>query len=132
MPPSSIDLDASTSSDGSVLDDPVVGEWQLRVCPFAPRMAMSVHHGQYLTPVPSNARHECPHCRHAVRGSEYALSAGLKKHLLGHSSEGYYVPIEMPSGPLYDASGALPGGYLGSSQALMEELIELTPKLGIG
>lgn len=88
VPPSTTDLDISTSSDGfgHVLDDPIL---------------------------------------------DYALSAGLKLHLLSHATEGYFIPVELPAGPLYNSDGRIPGGWVGSSHALLQELIDLTPKLGI-
>ncbi len=50
-------------------------------------------------------------------------------HLLAHSdAEGYYVPIDFAE-VLGDER--LPGAYLGSSQRLYRELVELAPALGI-
>lgn len=55
----------------------------------------------------------------------------FSSHLLCHSDcEGYYVPIDFPE-VLFDESGQLPGGMLGSSQRLMGELIAVAPALCI-
>ena len=53
----------------------------------------------------------------------------MTSHLLCHSdSEGYYIPVDFQD-VIFDDT--LPGGMLGSSQRLREELIEVAPKLGI-
>lgn len=56
-------------------------------------------------------------------------STMFDSHLLCHSdAEGYYVPIDFPE-PIFE--DALPGGMLGSSQALLRELVEVAPALGL-
>lgn len=56
-------------------------------------------------------------------------SAMLDSHLLCHSdAEGFYVPIELGE-PLFD--NAVLGTMLGSSIALLRELAEVAPHLGI-
>jgi hypothetical protein len=53
----------------------------------------------------------------------------LDSHLLVHSdAEGYYVPVEIGD-PIFDDD--LPGSMLGSSQALLRELIEVAPHIGV-
>lgn len=57
------------------------------------------------------------------------LFVSLNSHLICHSpTEGYYVPINFPD-PLYD--DGLPGGVLGSSQRVLQELVQTAPMLGI-
>ena len=57
------------------------------------------------------------------------LTNRLTSHLLCHSdAEGMYVPIDFER-VLVDES--LPGGYLGSTQRLMRELITVAPHLDI-
>ena len=57
--------------------------------------------------------------------------ASFESHLLTHSdAEGYYVPVDFDE-VLFDASGELPGGMLGSSRYLQQELIDMAPALGI-
>lgn len=57
------------------------------------------------------------------------VASMLDSHLLCHSdAEGFYVPMELGE-PIFD--DALPGTMLGSSQALLRELIEVAPALGI-
>jgi hypothetical protein len=59
-------------------------------------------------------------------------SAMLDSHLLCHSDcEGFYVPIDFPN-PIFADEDRIPGAMLGSSQALMRELIAVAPSLGIG
>jgi hypothetical protein len=58
-------------------------------------------------------------------------SSMLSSHLLCHSDcEGFYVPIDFDD-PLFADKSLIPGCMLGSSQALMRELIEVAPALGI-
>lgn len=53
----------------------------------------------------------------------------LSHHLLMHSDvSGYYVPVEFPE-VIYDEG--VYGGYLGSSQRLLAELVYVAPYLGI-
>lgn len=57
----------------------------------------------------------------------------LSSHLLCHSdAEGFYVPVDFDD-VLFDESedGELPGGMLGSSYRLLEELVLVAPALGI-
>ena len=55
----------------------------------------------------------------------------FESHLLTHSdAEGYYVPVDFDE-VLFDVSGELPGGMLGSSQRLQQELIDVASALGI-
>ena len=76
-----------------------------------------------------------------------ALLDGCESHLLCHSdAEGFYVPVDFDE-VLFDGDGGdeeeaegdadieepagLPGGMLGSSQRLLEELVFVAPALGI-
>lgn len=76
-----------------------------------------------------------------------ALLDGSESHLLCHSdAEGFYVPVDFDE-VLFDGDGGdeeevegdadieepagLPGGMLGSSQRLLEELVFVAPALGI-
>jgi hypothetical protein len=53
----------------------------------------------------------------------------LDSHLLCHSDcEGFYVPVEIGD-PIFDDD--LLGGMLGSSQALLRELVEVAPHIGV-
>lgn len=55
----------------------------------------------------------------------------MSSHLLCHSdAEGFYVPIDFED-VLFDDGGDLPGGMLGSTQRLMEELVAVAPYLEI-
>lgn len=55
----------------------------------------------------------------------------LTSHLLCHSDcEGFYVPIDFRN-IVFDEKERIPGGMLGSSQRLMEELVSIAPALGI-
>lgn len=57
----------------------------------------------------------------------------LSSHLLCHSDcEGFYLPIDFEE-LIIDRGkrNRIPGGLLGSSYRLMEELVEVAPKLGI-
>lgn len=57
----------------------------------------------------------------------------MSSHLLCHSdAEGFYLPVEF-SEVIVDEqdAGRIPGGLLGSSVALRNELVEITAKLGI-
>jgi hypothetical protein len=52
-------------------------------------------------------------------------------HLISHSDcDGYYLPIEFEE-VLFDFSSRVPGGMIGSSFRLREELIAMAPALGI-
>lgn len=54
----------------------------------------------------------------------------MDSHLLSHSDcAGYYLPRPLPDGPICDER--LPGGFLGSSQGLVRELLRVAPALGI-
>jgi hypothetical protein len=55
----------------------------------------------------------------------------MQSHLLSHSdAEGFYFPIDFED-VIFDDGGSLPGGMLGSTQRLIQELITLAPYLGI-
>jgi hypothetical protein len=55
----------------------------------------------------------------------------MKSHLLCHSDcEGFYVPIDFAE-VIVDKDDRLPGGMLGSSFALMNELVSIAPALGV-
>jgi hypothetical protein len=57
----------------------------------------------------------------------------LSSHLLHHSDcEGFYLPIEFDE-VLFDTKnlGRIPGGVLGSSFRLIEELVSIAPQVGI-
>jgi hypothetical protein len=56
----------------------------------------------------------------------------LSSHLLCHSdAEGFYVPVSF-SEPLFDVDDiGIPGGMLGSSYALLDELREVAPAIDI-
>ena len=66
-------------------------------------------------------------------------STMFDSHLLCHSdAEGFYVPIDLSSRPGNRAEFAepifdddVPGGMLGSSHALLRELIEVAPHIGV-
>lgn len=58
-------------------------------------------------------------------------SAYLESHLLCHSDcEGFYLPIEFKE-PIGDDQDRIPGGILGSTFMLREELVAVAPALGI-
>lgn len=98
---------------------PVEALWRLR--------RVMAHHleapGQAVEPLPEG---EDPRRDRILR--EMAPRADC--HLLNHSEkEGFYVPISF-SQVVRDPSGtALPGGWLGSSHRLREEMVELAPLL---
>lgn len=55
----------------------------------------------------------------------------MRSHLLCHSdAEGFYVPVDFED-VIFDDGDTVPGGMLGSSQRLMEELVVLAPYLEI-
>jgi len=55
----------------------------------------------------------------------------LSSHLLCHSDcEGFYLPVEFNE-ILIDEKNRIPGGLLGSSYKLLEELVSIAAKLGI-
>jgi len=59
------------------------------------------------------------------------VSNEMRSHLVCHDdAEGFYLPIDFTE-VLMDDEGELPGGMLGSTQRLMEELLALAPALGI-
>lgn len=64
--------------------------------------------------------------------SDFVMEATLNvmdSHLLSHSDcEGFYIPQPFPS-PLCD--NTLPGGFAGSCQTLIKELVRVAPLLGI-
>ena len=69
-----------------------------------------------------------------TRGREavaQVLAEGSESHLILRTCEGYLIPIEFDGPPLFDASGKVPGGWVGSTQRLMQELLELAPQLDI-
>lgn len=56
----------------------------------------------------------------------------LRSHLLCHSdAEGFYLPVDFEDVYFADEDSDLPGGMLGSSFRLMDELIVAAPALGI-
>lgn len=79
----------------------------------------------------------------------YAYEAGIQTHLLQHGPEGYYVPADLSMPPTLDPNvryavhasritmltlsmqGVLPGGWLGCTQGLLQELISLAGPLGM-
>ncbi len=55
----------------------------------------------------------------------------MSSHLLCHSdAEGFYLPIDFKD-VIADNGSRIPGGFLGSSCRLMEELVFLAPTLGV-
>ena len=81
---------------------------------------------------------------------DYCLEAGIETHLLCHTPTGYFIPGKWDGPPLFDddvspsfkrtrwnahltthAQGVLPGSYVGSSAKLLDELVELSPALGV-
>ncbi|MGV9662911.1 hypothetical protein [Nocardia niigatensis] len=59
------------------------------------------------------------------------LGYTLASHLICHSDcEGYYLPIEFDE-PLYEEDLDIDGGLVGSTPALLRELVYLAPYLGI-
>ncbi len=55
----------------------------------------------------------------------------ISSHLLCHSdAEGFYLPIDFDD-VIIDDHDRVPGGFLGSSYRLMEELVRIAPKLNI-
>lgn len=61
------------------------------------------------------------------------LTVQMRSHLIVHSdAEGFYLPIDFAE-PLFDRTDThqLPGGILGSSQRLLDELRSIAPWLGI-
>ncbi|MFZ6642898.1 hypothetical protein ACO0LL_24480 [Undibacterium sp. TC4M20W] len=68
-------------------------------------------------------------------GQDEALQAeydNLDSHLVCHSdAEGYYVPVDFDEVLFDSEETGLPGGMLGSTYRLMEELILVAPALGI-
>lgn len=60
------------------------------------------------------------------------LVESFDSHLLAHGdAEGWYVPIDFAEVVTSDEDDDLPGGLLGSSQRLLEELRFVAPALGI-
>jgi hypothetical protein len=53
-------------------------------------------------------------------------------HLLCHTCEGFFVPVDFHGPPIFDTEDTLEGGWLGSSYRLMDELLEMSPALDIG
>ena len=65
-----------------------------------------------------------------AKGSEmeaaFDLETGRESHLLCHGTEGYFVPrVLQASSPVFDVQSVIPGSWLGSCEALLDELIEL-------
>ena len=90
------------------------------------RFAAHVSANPQWQPVPF-PEHEDP-AEDAVVADE---SSNFASHLLCHSDcEGFYVPIDFPE-PLFDQSEEVAGGIVGSSQALLRELIDIAAPLGI-
>lgn len=59
------------------------------------------------------------------------VSSMLESHLLCHSDcDGFYLPIKFDE-IIFDDEDRIPGGALGSSYKLLEELIFIAPKLNI-
>ncbi len=59
---------------------------------------------------------------------EYAM---MRSHLICHSdAEGFYLPVDFED-ILFDDRDEIPGGIVGSSLALLAELTDLAPALGI-
>jgi hypothetical protein len=55
----------------------------------------------------------------------------MRSHLLCHSdAEGFYLPLDFHA-PIFDDTGRIPGGVLGSSYRLREELASIAPRLNI-
>lgn len=52
-----------------------------------------------------------------------------ESHLLCHASEGYYIPLDFKGRALFDAE--LPGGWVGSTARLLEELVEMVIPLNV-
>ena len=72
------------------------------------------------TPVADN---DDPSLDPAVEEEMFMMSS----HLLCHSdSEGFYMPIDFDD-IIFDDVESVPGGMLGSSYRLMEELVEIAP-----
>ncbi len=61
------------------------------------------------------------------------MMSGLARdsHILSHATEGFYIPVEFSGPPLFDPEGKVRGGWIGSSRQLMDELLRLSPALGI-
>lgn len=60
------------------------------------------------------------------------LAYMFESHLLCHSDcDGYYVPVDFDEVLFPDDELGLPGGMIGSSQALVRELVYTAPYLGI-
>ena len=62
---------------------------------------------------------------------EQLLAEGSESHLVLRTCEGYMIPVDFDGPPLFDTSGKVPGGWVGSTQRLMQELLELAPHLDI-
>ncbi len=61
-----------------------------------------------------------------------ALTEQFESHLLCHSDhEGFYFPIELREVVVSNEDDDVPGGLLGSSQRLLEELHRVAPALGV-
>ncbi|AKJ29660.1 hypothetical protein AAW51_2969 [Caldimonas brevitalea] len=61
----------------------------------------------------------------------HAETERLESHLLCHSDcEGFYVPVDFGD-LIFDASGRLAGGMLGSSYRLLGELVLVAPYIGV-
>ncbi|MFC3435694.1 hypothetical protein [Nocardia seriolae] len=81
--------------------------------------------GEPLTPV---ADGDNPACDPAVEHLAYLFES----HLLCHSDcEGYYVPVDFENIPFAESEHAVAGGLVGSSFALLRELVYVAPYLGI-
>ncbi|MET9489459.1 hypothetical protein [Nocardia sp. NPDC006630] len=60
------------------------------------------------------------------------LTYMFESHLLCHSDcEGYYVPVDFTEVLFPEDDSGLPGGMVGSSNALLRELVYVAPYLGI-
>lgn len=63
-----------------------------------------------------------------------AEADGSFSHLLCHAAEGFFLPRSCGVSlrrPLFDETGGTPGGWLGSTDALLDELIDLAHPLGL-
>ena len=59
-------------------------------------------------------------------------ASSRRNHLICHSdAEGFYLPVDFTEVLIGEGDTAVPGGMLGSSLRLMEELVEVAPALNI-
>ena len=62
---------------------------------------------------------------------EQAMDHYPESHLLCHATEGFYIALDYKGQPVFDTNGDIPGGWIGSSYRLLEELLELVVVLDI-